>query len=109
MKKKRLGDRRSEIGDRRKKWEKMAERARGGGLRPYRRAGGRLRREPLERMVRIHELLAAGRHPNAATIAKEMEVSQKTLHRDMEYMKIHFKLPIEYDRLRHGYFYSEKV
>jgi hypothetical protein len=42
-------------------------------------------------------------------MAEEFEVSQKTVKRDVEWMKVHWDLPIDYDRQRHGYFYSKPV
>jgi predicted DNA-binding transcriptional regulator YafY len=76
---------------------------------PPPRQPNRMRREPLERMVRIHELIDAGQFPNAVQLARQFEVSHKTIRRDIEYMSMHFRLPIEYNALRHGYFYSTKV
>ena len=66
-------------------------------------------RPPLERMMRIHEAIHSGRHPNATTLAAEMEVSTKTIHRDVEFMRDRLELPLEYDALKHGYRYTEEV
>jgi proteasome accessory factor B len=57
----------------------------------------------------IHQLVSAGKFPNTARIAREFEVSQKTVKRDVEWMRVHWDLPIEYDCHRHGYFYSKVV
>jgi proteasome accessory factor B len=51
----------------------------------------------MERRLRIHERLAAGEYPNCSGLAREFEVSHKTVARDVEYMRDHFDLPIEYD------------
>jgi len=40
-------------------------------------------RPPLERMLRIHQLLQAGGYPNATTLSREIEVNAKTIHRDL--------------------------
>ncbi len=69
----------------------------------------RLRREPGERMLRIHQLVAAGQFPNVRTVAAEFAISTKTIKRDFQYMRDHFDLPFEYDRRRHGYHYSKPV
>jgi proteasome accessory factor B len=66
-------------------------------------------RPPLERMLRIHQALQAGGYPNAAKIAREIEVSSKTIHRDIEFMRDRLGLPIEYDASRNGYFYDGEV
>jgi predicted DNA-binding transcriptional regulator YafY len=60
-------------------------------------------------MLRIHQSLQAGRMPNASTLAREFEVSSKTIHRDLEFMRDRMDLPIQYDENRHGYFYTEEV
>jgi proteasome accessory factor B len=66
-------------------------------------------RPPLERMMRIHQAIAAGGYPNATTLAREIEVVTKTIHRDVEFMRDRLGLPIEYDSRRYGYFYTEEV
>jgi len=66
-------------------------------------------RPPLERMQRIHQALHAGGCPNADTLAAELEVVTKTIYRDVEFMRDRLGLPIEFDRLRLGYYYSEEV
>jgi len=66
-------------------------------------------RPPLERMLRIHQALKADRYPNAALLARELEVSAKSVHRDLDFMRDRLKLPIEYDAARFGYWYTEEV
>jgi predicted DNA-binding transcriptional regulator YafY len=66
-------------------------------------------RPPLERMLRIHQALQSGTYPNAATLARELEVSTKSIHRDLEFMRDRLELPIEYDGSRFGYCYTEEV
>jgi Predicted transcriptional regulator len=76
----------------------------GGGLGTARAA-----RPPVVRMVRIHDLLAAGKYPNCSTLAREFEVSTKTIQRDIEFMRDQLALPIEYDGPRHGFYYAGTV
>ena len=66
-------------------------------------------RPPLERMMRIHAEIASGSYPNASTLAREMEVSVKSIQRDIEFMRDRMELPIEYDGSRFGYHYTEPV
>src|ERR1035437_7883211 len=68
-----------------------------------------LSRPPLERMLRIHQALQAGGFPNASKLAREAEVSTKTIHRDVEFMRDRLNLPIEYDASRNGYSYTGEV
>src|SRR6516162_8651263 len=69
----------------------------------------RVGRNATERLLAIHQLISARRYPNTARLARDFDVSQKTVKRDVEWMRIHWDLPIEYDRERHGYFYSREV
>src|ERR1017187_8744763 len=66
-------------------------------------------RPPLERMLRIHRALHSGGFPNASTLARLLEVSTKSIHRDLEFMRDRLELPIKYDGSRFGYFYTEPV
>jgi len=60
-------------------------------------------------MLRIHQTLHSGSYPNATTLARQLEVSTKSIHRDLEFMRERLELPIEYDARRFGYFYTEHV
>jgi predicted DNA-binding transcriptional regulator YafY len=66
-------------------------------LTPSRRAGLYCR-PPLERMMRMHQRLKAGRYPNCRKLADELEVSAKTVQRDIDFMRYRLGLPIEYDQ-----------
>ena len=66
-------------------------------------------RPPLERMLRIHQIIQAGRYPTATVLAGELEVSTKSIHRDLEFMRDRLQLPLEFDRARFGYHYTEEV
>ncbi|MCS7089813.1 MAG: WYL domain-containing protein [Verrucomicrobiota bacterium] len=66
-------------------------------------------RPPLERMLRIHAEIQAGRFPNATTLARQLEVSPKSIQRDLEFMRDRLQLPLAYDARRYGYYYTEPV
>lgn len=66
-------------------------------------------RPPLERMMRIHQAIQAGKYPNATTLAREIEVTTKTIHRDIDFMRDRMNLPIEYEAYRRGYYYTGEV
>jgi proteasome accessory factor B len=59
-------------------------------------------------MQRIHELIKSGKHPNAVTVAKGLGVTDRTVKRDIEFMRDSLQAPIEYDDLKHGYFYAKE-
>jgi len=63
----------------------------------------------MERIQKIHERLTRNAHPNCQNLAADLEVSYKTIHRDIEFMKYRLNLPIEFGREHNGYFYTEPV
>ena len=68
-----------------------------------------LKREVLDRLMRIHEQIEAGKYPNCSTIARDFGVSLKTAARDLDFMRDNWRFPMDYDKQRHGFFYWEKV
>jgi predicted DNA-binding transcriptional regulator YafY len=66
-------------------------------------------RPPLDRMMQIHEQIKAGKYPNCVKMARELEVSKRTIIRDMDFMRDRLRLPIEFDWARNGFFYSRPV
>ena len=66
-------------------------------------------RPPLERMMEIHESVNRGNYPNASTLARKMEVSTKTIHRDIQFMRDRWDLPIEFDPAYNGFKYTRPV
>lgn len=66
-------------------------------------------RAPLERMLRIHQALQNGDYPNATKLAKLIEVSAKSIHRDLEFMRDRLSLPLAYDFLHKGFYYTQEV
>ncbi|NCC60118.1 MAG: WYL domain-containing protein [Verrucomicrobiae bacterium] len=75
-------------------------------------------RPPMERMLRIHQIIRdtdlgkrrfRNPYPNASNIAEILEVSNKTVLRDIEFMRERLDLPIEYDPVKHGFCYTEQV
>ncbi|MDL5052346.1 WYL domain-containing protein [Oscillatoria laete-virens NRMC-F 0139] len=68
-----------------------------------------LSRPPLERMILIHNLVREGKFPNCRSLAHQVEVSEKTIQRDIDFMKDRMNLPLAYDQYRYGYYYSRPV
>jgi hypothetical protein len=66
-------------------------------------------RPPLERMLRIHQAIQKDAFPNCTRLAKDLGVSARTIQRDIDFMRDCLSLPLEYDAIQHGYFYSEGV
>lgn len=63
----------------------------------------------MERMLRIHQEIATGKYPNNSTLARTLEVSSKSIQRDIAFMRDRLELPIEYDSTHWGYHYTEEV
>lgn len=66
-------------------------------------------RPPLERMLRIHAELARGSLPNCTKLGAALEVSRKTVVRDLAFMRDRLDLPIEYDPRIQAYLYTHPV
>lgn len=60
-------------------------------------------------MLRIHQEISAGTYPNNTKLAQLLEVSSKSIARDITFMRDRMELPIEYDSRKWGYFYSGPV
>ena len=68
--------------------------------RPARACG----RSALERIVRIHERLGNEQQITAESIAREFEVSARTIKRDIEFMRDRLGVTIAWDATTHRYF-----
>jgi predicted DNA-binding transcriptional regulator YafY len=60
-------------------------------------------------MLRIHQAIQSGAFPNTSTLARTLEVSTKSVQRDLDFMRDRLELPLEYDPQRFGYRYTEDV
>jgi proteasome accessory factor B len=61
------------------------------------------------RILQIHGLLKEGKFPNCQDLSRELEVSYKTVQRDIDFMRDQLQLPIDYDSVRHGFLYTKEV
>jgi len=66
-------------------------------------------RPPLERMLRIHEELRRGALVNCTMLMHALEVSRKTVVRDIAFMRDRLELPIEFDAGIQAYRYTTQV
>lgn len=60
-------------------------------------------------MMRLHAALKARRFPNCRQIGAELEVSAKTIQRDIDFMRYRLGLPIDYHPQEFGFYYTEPV
>lgn len=61
-------------------------------------------RRPYQRMFTIHKAISDGGYPNCSTLARQLEVTPKTIQRDIDFMRDNFGIVIEYDDKRHGFY-----
>ena len=61
------------------------------------------------RMLQIHEHLQTGRRTNCRTLASALEVSPRTIQRDIDFMRDQLGLPVDYDVAAHGFYYTREV
>ena len=55
----------------------------------------------------IDQQVRSGRAPNCRRLAEELEVSRRTVLRDVDFMRYDLRAPIEYDPAKGGYVYTE--
>ena len=60
-------------------------------------------------MLRIHEILQDGRDTNCTKLAEQLEVSTKTIMRDLAFMRDQLDLPAEYDPRTFAWRYAYPV
>lgn len=60
------------------------------------------------RLLELDRLIRSGAHPNCLTFSVDWEVSQKTVQRDIDYLRDQLGAPIDYDRERKGFYYTNK-
>jgi predicted DNA-binding transcriptional regulator YafY len=73
------------------------------------RNGQLMTRPPLDRMQRIFQAIKLSKYPNRIRLATEIEVTTKTIQRDIDFMRDRLNLPIEYNDKRQGYEFSQPV
>ena len=61
------------------------------------------------RLLRLEKAIQSIPYPSVERLMKELEVSRRTILRDLEELKIFYNAPIEYDRLRKGYYYTDET
>lgn len=66
-------------------------------------------RPPLDRMQRIFQAIKSGEFPNRQRLAADIEVTTKTIQRDIDFMRERLRLPIIYDQGEGGYCFTEPV
>jgi predicted DNA-binding transcriptional regulator YafY len=66
-------------------------------------------RPPLARFQEIFQAIKTGRFPNRTQLARSIEVTTKTIQRDLDYMRYQLGLPIEFDYVQGGYYFTKPI
>jgi predicted DNA-binding transcriptional regulator YafY len=61
----------------------------------------------INRILMLDEAIRSGSFPSIANLARKAEVNERTIERDIEYLRDIYQAPIKYDRQKRGYYYSE--
>lgn len=59
------------------------------------------------RLLRLEKAIQTMQYPSVERLMKELEVSRRTVLRDIDELKIYYNAPIEYDRVNKGYYYTD--
>ena len=60
------------------------------------------------RLLFIDRKIREGTYPNCPSLAREWEVSGRTVQRDIDYFRDELGAPVDFDRKHNGYFYTEE-
>lgn len=66
-------------------------------------------RPVMERLQVIHDQLSRKRYPNCSKLAEALEVTPRTIHRYLDFMRDRLNLPVRFDHARNGYCYTKEV
>jgi len=61
----------------------------------------------LRRLVTLDQLIRSGMYPNANSAARCLEVSPRTIHRDLDFLRDTWKAPLEFSPKHNGYYYTD--
>ncbi len=64
-------------------------------------------RPVFHRLLIIDQRIRENKYPNCSSLAREIEVSPKTIARDIQFMRDLMHAPIEFDPHENGYYYAE--
>jgi predicted DNA-binding transcriptional regulator YafY len=64
-------------------------------------------RPVLERLQVIDSAIRRHQWPNARTLARELEVTPRTIQRDIAFLRYRLRAPINFDTSRNGFYYTD--
>ncbi|HSU55461.1 MAG TPA: WYL domain-containing protein [Candidatus Dormibacteraeota bacterium] len=63
-------------------------------------------------LTRLHGLvqrIQKGDFPSQKVLAKEWEKNSRTIQRDLDFIRDIWKMPLQYDQYKYGYYFTEKI
>ncbi|MBI2265384.1 MAG: HTH domain-containing protein, partial [Armatimonadetes bacterium] len=64
-------------------------------------------RPAVHRLHKMDSYIRQGNYPSVGFLADKLEVSTRTVHRDLEFLKEQWGAPLRFDGVRKGYCYTE--
>lgn len=61
------------------------------------------------RLLQIEKAIQTIPYPGVKRLQKELEVSRRTILRDIEELRLYYNAPIEYDHEKKGYYYTDET
>lgn len=61
----------------------------------------------LERVIHIDRFIRQGHYPSITWLQGQFEVSERTIHNDLTFLRERLNAPLRYSRSRGGYFYAD--
>jgi predicted DNA-binding transcriptional regulator YafY len=61
----------------------------------------------VERIIWLHKRIKDGYYPNAVRLSERFGISHRQAQRDCDYLRRKLNAPVEFDRSRQGYYYTE--
>lgn len=59
------------------------------------------------RLMALHEAIRSAKYPNCLSFSMEYEVTQKTIQRDIDFLRDSLNAPLEFDRQKNGFYYKD--
>lgn len=63
----------------------------------------------LNRIIQMDRLIRCNTYPDVATFRQQFEVSERTVHNDLDFFRDSLRAPLAYDRGRRGYYYTDST
>ena len=61
------------------------------------------------RILELDKIIREEHYPSTAFLCRKLEVSRSTIMRDIEFLRLRYKAPVEFDKEKNGYYYSDNT